>query len=219
MVLYARADVSYVCVPATSGGCGQPHTRPVVNGAPAKQFRLVCQGCENFLRADIARSGGNKKVRTVNGDYGLALKERYLGLWGASPETTPEAPDEELKREFDEQASITKNAASQTETMAQIGTAIAGNAELMGKFMELLMSSQGKADLPAPSSVFAEPLPETLRDVPPGTPVIVSHVEPAQNHCLDCPAPITRKDGQKGALPLRCPDCKAKKAASRRKAA
>jgi hypothetical protein len=202
MVLYARADVSYVCVPMTSGGCGQPHTRPVVNGAPAKQFKLECQGCENFLRADIARSGGNKKVRTINGDSGLALKERYLGLWGATPETTPEAPDEELKREYDEQASITKNAASQTETFAQIGQAIAGNTELMAKFMELTMSmNKGQPAPPEP----AQPAVDTSTW--------------QQNQCLDCFAPIVRQEGQKGALPQRCPECKAKKAASRRKVA
>src|SRR5580692_7303264 len=109
MTLGAREDVSYVLVPAGSGGCGEAHTRPVVSGAPSKTFRLDCQGCENFLRADIARSGGNKKVRTINGDTGLALKDRYLGLWGASPDTIPESPDAELRREHDEQANITRN--------------------------------------------------------------------------------------------------------------
>ena len=139
MTLYARADVDYVCVPVGSGGCGSGHSRPVINGVP-QQFVLNCQGCENFLRADIARSGGSKKVRTINGDTGLALKERYLGLWGASPDTIPEAPDDELRREHDETAMITKNAASQTQTLQQIGTAVAGNAESMAKFIELQLA-------------------------------------------------------------------------------
>lgn len=211
MTLWARADVSYVSVPASSGGCGQPHTRPVVNGAPAKDFPLNCQGCENYLRADIARSGGNKKVRTVNGDYGLPLKDRYLGLWGATKDTVPESPDDELSREHAEAANITKNAASQTETFAQIGEAVASNRELMAKFMELQMQMLGSQ----------QPVLAKTAD----TPVEVLQEQPTtadtwnQHMCLDCQTPIVRSEGQKGALPQRCPDCKAAKAAARRKAA
>jgi len=215
VTLYARADVSYVSVPTASGGCGVPHTRPVVNGAPAKQFVLNCQGCENYLRADIARSGGNKKVRTINGDTGLALKDRYLGLWGASPDTVPETPDDELKREHDEQAMVTKNAASQTETLAQIGAAVAGNAELMGKFIELqlaLAKNQPAEPTQVVMTMPSEPLEAgSLPDVDTST--------WQQRLCTDCSTPIIRKEGQRGALPQRCPDCKAKKATARRKAA
>jgi hypothetical protein len=234
VTLYARADVSYVSVPTASGGCGVPHTRPVVNGAPAKQFVLNCQGCENYLRADIARSGGNKKVRTINGDTGLALKERYLGLWGASPDTVPETPDDELKREHDEQAMVTKNAASQTETLAQIGAAVAGNAELMGKFIELQLAlaknQQPTVPIPAAPVDQAElgKLPDPrLWEYPvggmgSGLPAPIPDVDTStwqQRLCTDCSTPIIRKEGQRGALPQRCPDCKAKKAAARRKAA
>jgi hypothetical protein len=215
VTLYARADVSYVSVPVTSGGCGTPHVRPVVNGAPAKLFALTCQGCENYLRADIARSGGNRKVRTINGDQGLALKERYLGLWGASPDTIPETPDDELKREHDEQAMVTKNAASQTETLAQIGAAVAGNAELMGKFIELQTLLAKQNGLPAVE--VAEP---RVWEYPvgglPAEPMDTSTWQ--QRLCTECSTPILRAAGQRGALPQRCPDCKAKKAAARKKA-
>src|SRR5580658_6872851 len=118
MVLYARKDVSYVFVPVESGGCGKPHTRPVINGVP-QEFRLVCQGCENFLRQDIARTG-NKRIRTVNGDYGMKRAERYLGLWGASTDTIPESPDDELHREDVEQKTVTDNAATQTIAFSKI---------------------------------------------------------------------------------------------------
>lgn len=214
MTLWARADVSYVRVPVESGGCGEPHSRPVTNGVPAEHFVLNCQGCENFLRADIARSGGNKKVRTVNGDFGLKLQDRYLGLWGATRDTIPETPDDELKREHDEQSMITKNAASQTQTLAQIGAAVAGNAELMAKFIELQTALvQQQSGLPALPSVIAEPLPEALRGVTSGT---VTTVPVDEHACKDCSKPISRKPGQKGALPQRCPACKGKHQAAQR---
>lgn len=193
MVLYARHDLVSVVVPVENGGCGVTHTRPVINGEPSKEFKLVCTPCENFLRADIARSGGNKKVRTINGDTGLALKERYLGLWGASPETTPESPDEELQREHNEQASITANAASQTQTLQQIGDAVKGNADLMAKFLDLQIALAKRDQQPEAAPPPPVPANAESRD------------------CLDCGKPIVRADGQKGALPWRCPECKAKK--------
>jgi hypothetical protein len=218
MVLYARADVDYVFVPAGSGGCGLGHSRPVTSGVPATEFKLLCPGCEDFLRADIARSGGNKKMRTINGDYGLERKERYLGLWGATPDTIPETPDEELARTHNEQVMITKNAASQTETLAQIGAAVAGNAELMAKFIELqttLARNQAVAAMPLDPIL---PVPASQSE--PGEGPEPRRLEyrmggfgnvPADGHaCKDCGAPIVRADGQKGALPQRCPGCKTK---------
>lgn len=218
MTLYARADVSYVSVPRESGGCGEPHSRPVINGVP-QPFVLTCQGCENFLRADIARSGGSKKMRTINGDSGLALKERYLGLWGASPDTIPEAPDEELRREHDETAMITKNAASQTQTLAQIGDAVRGNADLMAKFIELqiaLAKNQQPAEpLPPIASETAGLQEPRMYEYPVGGALTASVATADWRACQDCGADIARQPGQKGALPWRCPDCKA---AKRRKA-
>jgi hypothetical protein len=183
-----------------------PHTRPVINGAPAKEFRLDCQGCENFLRADIARSGGSKKIRTINGDTGLALKERYLGLWGATPDTTPESPDDELKREHDESAMITKNAASQTQTLADIGEAVKGNADLMAKFIELQIAL---AKQNTPPTAVPAPVADSV-------PLAgVNRYTADEAPCRDCGTAIRREPGQKGSLPWRCPDCKT----SRRKAA
>jgi hypothetical protein len=208
MTLWARADVSYVHV--GEGGCGSPHSRPVTNGKPAEHFVLNCQPCENVLRSDIARSGGNKKVRTVNGDYGMKLADRYLGLWGATKETIPETPDEELAREHDEQAMITKNAASQTQTLAQIGAAVAGNAELMAKFIELqtqLASQQHPVMVMPEQPITQGELPSAEAPAPGWN----------QRTCVDCGQPIVRAEGQRGALPSRCPACKATYQASQRR--
>jgi hypothetical protein len=183
MVLYARKDVSYVFVPVESGGCGSSHRRPVINGVP-QEFRLVCQGCENFLRQDIARTG-NKRIRTVNGDYGMKRAERYLGLWGASPDTIPESPDDELHREDVEQKTVTDNAATQTIAFSKIADALAGNTELIAK-LAAMMSAEPAVAEPA---VKAEPSFDS-------------------RECLDCGRPIIRRNGQKGALPQRCPACR-----------
>jgi len=51
MTIYARSDLAYVHVSQAHGGCGQPHRRPVEQGAPAKLWALTCpSGCENHLR-------------------------------------------------------------------------------------------------------------------------------------------------------------------------
>lgn len=73
MTVYARSDVSAVTISTDHGGCGKIHSRPVVEGAPAKLWGLTCHaGCENFLRADP--------------------------LWASTPQTIPETPDETAHR-------------------------------------------------------------------------------------------------------------------------
>ena len=49
---YARPDLAYVFVSEAHGGCGQPHRRPVENGAPAKVWSEDCVKCNDFLRHD-----------------------------------------------------------------------------------------------------------------------------------------------------------------------
>lgn len=96
MTLYARSDVMSVSIPVTSGGCGKSHSRPVRNGAPAKEFELSCPGCENFLK------GGGRQVLKQN----PIDKETRTGgelvrvtdvdpQWGSTPESAPETPDEQ----------------------------------------------------------------------------------------------------------------------------
>lgn len=201
MTLWARDDVDYVVVPSGQGGCGEPHSRPFVDGV-RQAFILNCQPCENFLRADIARTG-NKKTRTVNSDYGMKLDERYLGLWGSSPETIPESPDQEKHREWAEQKTVTENASTQTEAFGKIADALAGNQELILKLAELVTGQSVTKPAPAP-----EPAVSPNADV---------------RECLDCGTPIIRQPGQKGALAQRCPEHKAahmaRQRASRAKAA
>lgn len=203
MTLYARSDVVSVFVSTENGGCGITHRRPVHEGAPAKTFRLDCNGCENFLRADIARSGMRKERS------GEDHKERYLGLWGATEMTIPETHDEEKFREHAETEQTKQLAVQQMENsvttaaaMQDVAKAIVGNSELMAQFMQFM--SGAKLPDPAPEVKAAPEPTDPARD---------------QRECLDCGTAIVRKPGQKGALAQRCPDCKEKHLAARRKAA
>lgn len=95
MTLYARSDLMSVSIPVSSGGCGQTHSRPVHKGAPAREFRLDCPGCENFLK------GGGRTVLHVtqgNKELGIPTHQEWVAdcdpCWGATPESVPDTPDE-----------------------------------------------------------------------------------------------------------------------------
>lgn len=53
IVLYSRSDVVGVGVPADGGGCGIFHSRPVIDGAPAKLFAIDCPPCEAYLKTRL----------------------------------------------------------------------------------------------------------------------------------------------------------------------
>lgn len=57
MTVYARSDVMHVTVSRAHGGCGEPHSRPVRNGAPDKLWKLSCPQCQQFLASDPLWSG------------------------------------------------------------------------------------------------------------------------------------------------------------------
>jgi hypothetical protein len=86
MTVYARGDLAYKIIPVEGfGGCGLPHGRPVVNGAPAKVWALDCPPCENHLRHDPQ--------------------------WGTTPAEIPETYDETKAREdFDKRGARDKDA-------------------------------------------------------------------------------------------------------------
>lgn len=229
MTLYARADVMHVSVPVTSGGCGLPHSRPVVAGAPAKEWGLTCPQCETFLKQDIERSGA-KKVRTVNSDNGLKLAERYLGMWGSRREMVPETYDEEIERTFAEQETAKHQAQNQSDSFKTISDAIAmlaaqgqGNTALVQALAQALTVKQAepvpdglvKIETPIPAQpISAEEAARTeprIWQYPVGA-NLPAELPPGDYRCQDC-GQIRRRTSNKGPLPRRCPDCKAKKAA------
>lgn len=98
MPVHARSDVAAVTISQAHGGCGQPHSRPVVEGAPVKLWTLTCPQCEDVLRSDP--------------------------LWSGTVSEIPETPDEQRVREDQqrrgqrEQADATAHA---LERLAQLG--------------------------------------------------------------------------------------------------
>lgn len=98
MTAYARRDVTHTARP---GGCGQSHSRPVVNGAPVKIWGLDCPPCE----ADIF--GDHKPrilVHITDKKTGAVLRQERVSdqdpLWSRTADTIPLSPDEERTHAF-----------------------------------------------------------------------------------------------------------------------
>lgn len=97
MSLYARSDLCSTNIPASSGGCGQTHSRPVTNGIPAKIWRLDCSPCESYLRGDRKP----KIIKVIPGDKDQGIPSRMEHVadadphWSSTPEGIPTTPDEQ----------------------------------------------------------------------------------------------------------------------------
>ena len=97
MPLYARSDLMSISIPATSGGCGDSHSRPVKSGAPARVWELKCPPCEAYLRGDRK----NKIIHTIPGDKDRGIPSRLEHVadadphWSSTPEGVPLTPDEQ----------------------------------------------------------------------------------------------------------------------------
>jgi hypothetical protein len=87
--VYARSDVMSVAIPASDGGCGGQHSRPVVQGAPAKMWKLTCGPCETAIKRDIRAS----TVEWTDKDH--VKHEHNTSTWGDDPTRIPLTPDEE----------------------------------------------------------------------------------------------------------------------------
>ena len=97
MTLYARSDVASITVPVASGGCSRTHSRPVINGAPAKVFKLDCPDhCEPYLRGDRRQK---KLVYQLDSKTGQAVRQERVAdadpMFSSTPDTIPLTPDEE----------------------------------------------------------------------------------------------------------------------------
>jgi SAP domain len=84
-----------VSIPPTSGGCGKTHSRPVLNGAPTKNWGLDCAPCESHLKGDrkpqILRYELDPNTHTVLSQQRVADADPH---WASTPYATPETPDE-----------------------------------------------------------------------------------------------------------------------------
>jgi len=94
MTVYARSDVASVALSAAHGGCGKSHTRPAPGGEPVKLWELTCPSCEDHLRSDP--------------------------LWGTTPTTVPETPDEIAAREANDKRTTREQQERNVEVMEKL---------------------------------------------------------------------------------------------------
>ena len=57
MVLHARSDIQGAIIPVASGGCGELHSRPVKDGAPAKAVAARLPPVRNRPQRRLAVGG------------------------------------------------------------------------------------------------------------------------------------------------------------------
>lgn len=80
MTLYARSDVMAVALSASHGGCGQVHSRPVVNGAPVKLWAFdECPQCERYLATDPHWAGMQSELPETPDEEKIRLDEEKRG--------------------------------------------------------------------------------------------------------------------------------------------
>jgi SAP domain len=75
MTVYSRSDIAAISISQAHGGCGVSHSRPVVQGAPAKLWALTCVQCEDFLRNDPLWSSTVSEIPETHDE--LAEREDY----------------------------------------------------------------------------------------------------------------------------------------------
>jgi hypothetical protein len=124
VTVFARTDILYVGVPRTFGGCGQGHSRPVVQGAPAKVWKLDCPYCEKHLKTDSNWSGTISEI--------------------------PETPDEKVVREDQEKRGKRDAEAATAQSLDKIANLPEGMATAFASaFVEAMKIMNGTAALPA----------------------------------------------------------------------
>jgi hypothetical protein len=234
MAVYARGDTVSVGIPVEDGGCGVSHTRPVVNGAPAKIWKLTCPQCEQEIRRDIARSTYktmiNGKWVTVNN-----------GLWSESQLHIPLTPDEAEVAEAMEKSGQTimhqvaegmskqaienmqrQNASEieKGEAAQEAAAASARVAELEAQLAEMRTFMAQIAAANTPPAPPAPPVPASTTTATPKKPEVASKAArtpekpvsavASTTTCAGCGGPL-RSPGDRGpTLKGTCRACRAK---------
>jgi hypothetical protein len=216
MAVYARGDTLAISpIPLEDGGCGQSHIRPVVNGAPAKIWKLSCPRCEQWIKKDIERSTYktmiNGKLVTVNN-----------GLWSESQLHIPLTPDEAEVAEAMEKSGQTimhqvaegmskqaienmqrQNAEeiSKSEAATEAAAASARVSELEAQLAEMRALM---AQLAASNLVVK---PDTRQEAPKVTEKPVS-VTASSSACTSCGGPLRRPGDRGPTLKGTCRTCR-----------
>lgn len=202
MSVYARSDVCSVAIPMDQGGCGSAHYRPLVQGAPAKVWKLSCGFCEDIIKRDIRAS----TVEWIDKDR--VKREYNTSTWGDDPTRIPLTPDEERVSHTMER-----------EGKGAMASAFQGMAEALIKQQRTDAAADTDAAVAADERNHAEDQIEALKqqialltakvngpDIP--KPVITRKPDGSiVNMCPQCGGPL-RKPGARGPVPKLCTDCK-----------
>jgi len=202
MPVYARSDVDLVAIPAGSGGCGQPHARPVVNGAPAKVWKLACPQCEQEIKRDI-------KASTMEWIDKEKVKHTYnTSVWGDDPSRVPMTPDEEhVSQNLETQGRASMAQAFQgmaqaliSEQHKQTAVETEQSVHAQAKSEAALEIEQLREQIAALQQAFGTQQP-LLR------PKNGNPQKAASALCPECGGPL-RQPGSRGPSPKVCASCK-----------
>lgn len=132
MTIYARSDVVGIALSRAHGGCGEFHGRPVVNGAPVKEWAFdECEPCETALRA-----AGDPH-------------------WGGMRSDVPETPDETRVREDEEKRGQRDAVTSQAKALQQIANLPEGMATAFAHAFATAFAQMQAGSAPTVSTALA----------------------------------------------------------------
>lgn len=215
MTIYARSDVVAVARPVDSGGCGQIHRRPVVNGAPVKVFALACPLCEIALLDDpcwaahpdlIPRTADEERAAKKLADEGTGTMRQVAEALALS---AGKILHEQEQHEAEQAAEMARHAAA-AEAERAAAAAERARAETQARLREAnrvaeAVVMQVEAAEPArpqarPAVVKAAAPVKTVPDFP-------AEVHPSRK-CVTCGGTLTRKAHSAGRWPGSCLTCR-----------
>jgi hypothetical protein len=232
MSVYARSDVMSVAIPASDGGCGGQHSRPVVQGAPAKMWKLTCGPCETAIKRDIRAS----TVEWTDKDH--VKHEHNTSTWGDDPTRVPLTPDEERvsqSMEKEGKASMAQAFQGMAQALiseqrkasaADVDDAVLAQARVQAadrvalleaelqQLRDMISAKQAPVAVPVFTGLSSG---KTASKRPVVSESLTDPVKTAPDGNLACPGcgGTLRKPGARGPAPKLCADCKPQRSKTR----
>jgi hypothetical protein len=213
MPVFARRDVASIAIPATSGGCGNQHTRPVVQGAPVEIWKLDCPACTPVLMKEI--ESATYEWRDKEGK----LHRINNSTWGDTEFRIPQTPDEasvsaDMEREANRfMASTMQGVAAHTMHQFQQQRAAEVEESIKADDFRRMQEEAAalKAQLAEMQAIINSQRTGGLGPAgkPPDGPQMAEEatVFTTVSPCPGCGQPVPRKSAK--GRPPKCPDCKA----------
>ena len=222
VAVYARSDMVSVAVPPEHGGCGAQHIRPMVEGAPAKLWRLDCPYCTVALKEDPRWSADQMTVPLTPDEERVAkrLEEEGDRVMHQVSAALAKSSVEQLRTA--QSADLDKSLFQQEQEAMRLQLSEA-RAEI-SRLERLIHQRPGQEPLvvassPEPASSAARELETAVKDLagemdldPEKVVVLPPGDRSAENGeaCPECGGPL-RKPGARGPRPRVCVNCRKKK--------